>query len=669
MIVLLLAVAMVFSLVACGDKSDDERRERRERKKSSSQSDPYNGQNQDNPFSIPNDDNPFYGSNQGDSGNRNYDVKAKLYRVGEDMLVLSLDGRDVSKFYNTTLCLEFMADEQLIDGNVEMIFDEYFSVRHTTRTGESSYETRPVDDIGGMENIIYMKGDTSAYFEVTRDGMWNKIPELKGMFKLKNPNGEVLASGNTSELVSAVSETGISEIRESAYSGFKAKTKGQTEWEGNWMSSGSSRDTVYISVKVLDGGVIKVSGIVNDSQVEYYLEEESFTRSQYEVNGKADLCREVYPRDYDYENSISMSYNSFEWENLSSGPSISFRTSKRLEDNNYAYVDATLTKVNGTWHQMPEGYKDEDVLGAYKRPADAGDAEFFTPVTDDYMITFWHSEDGMSFYSYSDRKFSVKDRALLRSFNKNGYGLVEVDKFIFDTSAEAKLAYETVTADASNVSYKVYNYKDNVVYITYDWSNYYGGYNTTFVKKDELEKYSSKFYIGAHFLYDVQTEKYYKYSYFSKPYTTTEFEITPLQMTFWQNKDSHVDCKENDVYWLCSDIDEYYFNISIEITDSTKAKELPGHQLYPGRNIYVRYRGETLEGIYAGTLYDDEGKRHYVMVVNDYRIVGNEITLTQYVYDIDNPFSEAVTLDNYKTLTPKESGTYTFEIKIKENRY
>jgi hypothetical protein len=698
LLALCLCLCLLAGLAACGNRPDDDNGGKKKPTSSANPTepgdDPFNPGNQDDPFQWGhndpgNNDDPGHGSDPGgqddpghnDPGGNDVpvgNVKVNIYRIGDDKIAVLATGKEIVKNTNdVALLLDIATPDAMPDIENEVIVQigTYGAVSVVKKESEHSYSQAPIMDLGGFQGTTFISYDGSAYMELSKPGLWNEIPPFKEEYRLTDQSGQLYATGKTADVFKTLDEEGYASLKEGIYSSYKSEKAAHSEWNGEWMGSDyNTGKGVYMKAEVLSGGLIHVEGISGGYTFDLYLEERDFEKTDGYISGSAELCNELYPEMYNEDISIRYS-GSGKDDGGRSYKSIDISYNLMTKDRSLIYSVYVSAEPWHGWHTAPDDYEDKDQFGAIEGKKDAGDAEFFTPATDDYLIWYYHTPNAKTYYTDDpDRQFGYKDSARLYAFNVNGVMVREVDKYIFETEDDAKAACDAKNRNKASYDVKVYTYKGNCLYVTFDPADDTNGFNINISRYDRFMTFGG--YLGKHYYVMSDWEGSYEYVYFSKPYTENEIEVSPEALLFWKEKNFICEAKDNDVYYLRASVDGIYAYFEIETHKDDDGLE--GYKLKRCSPSAIRFHGNRAEdiGIWQPYEYDDNGKRIgvYWIVINNYEFTDDEVVLTQHAFAFDDPRTEAVTLDNYRELTGSsgekpytqyETGTYSFKITKK----
>ncbi len=415
-------------------------------------------------------------------------------------------------------------------------------------------------------------------------------------------------------------------------------------WEGTYLTDQYSDISGIMTVKELDNGILYLETAIGDQDMTFLAVEEEMEGSTDEyfytkakiING-VDDTKEHYDIQY--------------WRNFYSETDYSEGISLSMDDyqnGNYSHAEFTKFKE---WRKAPAEYKDEDTIGKIGT-ASTGDSQYFKPATDDYIIV-------SDYIGQWGTDSTPGEHYNLMSFDDRGIMVQQTEKFIFASDAEAS-AYlgERTKYENDGLSF---NAVGNVLYVDYDPVICY---LFTSTKSSCLEEGGilSYWYLDCHYVYGWQDEngEYTGQAYFSKPITANEYSMTLEDVLYWQGiKNGDHPCLESKDCTLYTEVDENYLRFSFYGSEN---------EYRPIGNMH--FLGRSLTGAYVEKAYDsDTGDYFFQLTVTEMTFGEKNAEITQYSYKLDDPYSDAITLDNYKTKTPDKQVSGSFDLTITSGGY
>ncbi len=569
----------------------------------------------------------------------------EIYKVGNDVVAVSIKSPECQGLLpkseyeesNDSITLHTMRED---GDNVSLDMHSYSAyVWCRMDNGEDMHASAPYQTPAVTEN---------SYFAIiSYENIWN-IMKLTGELRCAVYHS---STGQDVELVVADANTLIKEISYEELAEKAAVAKGITKpdcnWAGTYMANSEEVKGV-MDVTVTEHGALVFDCKINDQEKTY-------------------IGYEVLPDGWEGDEPDYMyrHVKLFNGEGDGWNVRYQFTLDNRYEDDDpesiwYEYdvwgegsnqhESGGFEKFRG-WKVASDDYKDEDIIGKISKK-DAGDDQYFTPDSDDYIITAEY-----------DRTYEngTADYYELRSYNVNGLLLSSKYKYVFTSASDAQAYYDKQTSYGSTYSH--YYLSGSVVYLNTDWDSYY-------LYENKNTRYPYRWCLGGHYFYGYKHEDgtYSEQYYLSKPITEKEYSFSMEDILFWQKIPSgtHRSLERKDAT-LDLSVSKEYMNIGAwgAVNDDNQSFYNFG---------YTRFNGKTFTSCNAELYWDysqgDGGHAAYHLYFTEMTFDEQVATVTQYRFQVEDPYTDEITFDNFKTKTPELILKQTYDMtRAEESNY
>ncbi len=547
------------------------------------------------------------------------EASAEIYYVGTDKVAFVVTSDLCAKMLENSEC-HFFLDGGEASANLE---SEYSSFGNNINGEWKSAQT------SASYGILFV-GNNMFYCEMEGENIASIFPE-SGSYDLRFYDalkGDTISvgAGDFKDIKKITEEDYATDIK-TIVAGVQVAEPAQANWDGIYITEGYSDAVGALTIEKLPGGLVFVSGEMNDEPVAFPAKEEEYEEASYDYgsyiqaalhkrneNGQIDISLRVEPE------YTSFSYNFYNHKNGSSGY-------------------ASLRLFGGSSHAAPEGYVDEDRYGSVLRQ-DPKDSEFFKPSTDDYMIRVYEKSS-----KYYGEQSEPCMEYMINSYDANEMLIDKRYKYVFDSAATAKKVYDALMAN--NYSTRLLEVSGEVLY---EW--YTDSYRDT--KKENM---GYNWYADCHFMYPYYiNDDDVMYYYISKPYSDSSSSMTIEDMLFWLKvpTGAHHSFESADAsLYLFMDSGE----LSISLSDYREDSMSNGIGT-------MRNTGREAQSIYYATDYDhSDGSEINYVSVKEFKFDEDKAYVTEYGYKVDSFDTVDITLDNYKSKTPDTEKQLTFDMK------
>ena len=522
------------------------------------------------------------------------DNTVNVYQIGNDTLAVAVRGEAANGIDDGGLQLEINCD----DGRSISVHISDFPELFYIENGESHH-------IEGINNddMYLLKGKDLCYIEIRKPGLISELPAVSGKYELKQGYENFVCNGKTSDIWTESDEMKLAGLRAEGFMSLIPEHKAGDEWSGEYYAKPYYGGPALLEVEVSDTGMLHFSLRINGDTEDYY--------------GEAD-DRNIWcdvPRHYgkDWESSYSFIRTGEE-----GGVEVRDHVHQkeiyfvRLEDTNY--------------HEAPTGYIDRDPFGEHSVTY-GGESEYFVPATDDYMITYYDFGKPAENFSTGEGYVNCERYAVLTSFDRNGYEVQEVVRYVFADEKEARSAYEIRIRNKDSADYYL---NDKVIYAVESFFMYRMAKSTAMVRYD--------WYTDCHFMsetgyYSGENKK--NYAYVSCPVASSDFALGKEDILYF-----------ND---LADELTSSDGNLTIRIDEERYDIKLDHHEYKT-----MRFYGRTAVGasIEDGNLY-----------IAEFDFGDDVIKIKEYGYG-----SKDVSLDDYKNAKAQSEKEYSFTFKYEEGK-
>lgn len=506
--------------------------------------------------------------------------------------------------------------------------------------GTGNYTSYNLDSYSGG---MIIAGTNMVYAEVNADGICNSA-KFDGDFHMRcvdqtggSTSDDTILEGNLSNVVKKVSEDEYAKLLAEELNNLQCVSPAQADWSGFYFSDNYSDAVGYLEGRVLDGGLVYLTGEVDDNRVELYGIEENYDKAEYDYDSYTNAC--VYNTFVGDDRIADVSL----YKDDRSG---NIGYSERSVNGGSQYKSVSLYQIVTDKHNAPKDYEDKDIFGLIDKK-DVGDAQYFKAESDDYVITV-SSPNSMYYGSGSGESVPCISYEMA-GFDINGMMCESIHKYVFENEADAKKVYDYL----NERSYSEANISGNVVYEKYDdTSNYpkisYVGYD---------------WYGDCHYIYDPSNinGEYQNCKYLSKPLDASLYEVPMDTLLFFkkfpQGTHRSFETPDASLYvYLDSDNREMY------VSDYRQDKD---RMLGGGYGNTLRMDGLTATSIaYVNGYNVDISDYEYYVVVTEFEYGEDGVAnVTEHRFKTSEHYKDVeVTLDNYKSKNPDKTVTLTFDM-------
>lgn len=628
-LILMLVLSMVFCFVGCNQKDDDDDDDRPRRTRASKTVEDEDNTTADRNSNNDNDRNDNQSSNisQGITGipgasSSKHSAELSIITIGDDKLVISITGN---------ACEGVAPKDRYEDGTDH--FEISGDVDNLQISCYSAYAYFYQDN-RDYYNTEYRKGITANaggyLIEIDKEGICSDFDFGKNLTLYLSTSSEYIELGNykTSSVVTKGTDEDaklvLAEIQKNAV----AKNPAKASWAGIYINEAYSDVVAFAEVEITDNGMIHIHASFDGVEKDYYLEEEDYDTATYDYG----TFEHATAKDYSVGNNVNSSFTYY-YDYGNRRLQYDYSDYSNYEDNMYV----TLKPFYGGYHIAPDDYDDSDRYG-YMKESYPQDKKYMVPKTDDYIMrvqktSAWNGDDSLSCVLTS-----------LSSVDVNGHICARVDRYVFDTNADAASVY----AFYSSQGYSTYEYvlDGNVMYSTV--------IDYEYLVSDTKSDYSyrpSDFYVNCNYLYYYDDAEYFDYAYYSKPFTEDDFSMSLEDILFWnsiedgehactdtQDVSMNVHVNENDTYF-------YVYDYSSNSTDACMISNF-GYTKMNGRSAVAIQYNTWDNYIFVKELEADET----VCIITEYR------------FSVDDWDNIPVTFDNYKKMKADNVITHKFDM-------
>ncbi len=655
LVLMALIICLCLAFTACGkNSSDDDDDDIVYDNGDDNYRDDNSGDNGNNSGNYFDGDQGNYSDNNSDNNGQgdNYDpyfvggYDVTIYHAGDDTIAVEMTGDSI---YNNDDGYYFL---EIDDTNGQMLgginlnrYYSYVGKALVERDGDhTTVSLQEIEGLGGNEGTSTIFGEHKMLITMSKPGAWNEIPDFSnGVYELRR-DADVLARGKISDILKTVTADEMNSKLVELQMTRVGQNPVKADWAGKYIS-GYNSPAAYLEVEVSKTDVIHFHMVMKDKVYDWFADESYFDKSEYDGTQYYSASCYIYDNNGNSVASVNYSGNDRYPDRASIDMSCYFDTGS---------FTIYFSQFTGAWHSRPDDFKDKDIMGLMSDSI--FDDDCFNPATDDYLLQVWGGTSRSGLYAGSDL-YDCYNQYSLISFDKNGYGIQYVEKYILKSDKEASEAYHKIV-DGTDFTYSSVTYVLNGrnVYIVHDLKN-----NYNYAKIGRLDAvYGDDWYVNCHYVIPGDnSEAYYTYLYLSKPITEAEYSMSLEQMLYWKAMDWNMPCIDDPNYYLRAEVNELRTRFSVERENYTDEEP----RMRGTEDNYLRFHGDTAEGIYVNFYeYSNEG----TVLIHEYAFGAEEITVTEYQYNFTDPDSLDITLDNYKTKTADAVITHTFAVKEQE---
>ncbi len=561
--------------------------------------------------------------------------EAAIYKVGSDKLAFLVKGdccKDVAprdEYTDGTASLWLACGD---DWETQCSFYSFNANVGYNKNGEwTGFSSEYKSGIIASEDMYFV--------EINNPGICNEV-KLSGSYELRyipnngeNSEKNKVASGKISDILREVSDDDFPELRNSIYMSATPLSAAKADWAGKYLADYWSDTQGYVKIEVSEKGLLHFHTIFGGEEKDFYGEERDYDKASYDYGDYESAQCEI---------SGNSTSTSFRLSKEAGGEaSVSFNHSDYGEGKN-VHISADLTRIDSLWRQKPDGYDDTDRYGKIS-DTQPGDAQYFAPITDDYIIRYSNT------YSMSADEVSYPcSYSTLYSFDANGFSIDSKIRYLFESEDAASKVFATLKSD----EYSTYDLSGKAIYYHSNYQNYY------YDNKIDVASYNY-WYVGCNYIYDryVNDSEYYSYSYLSVPFTEEDFGVTIDDVIFWRG------IKSGDHYSFDTQGAFLYTYVGDDGISLNIYEDSYGENAMSSYLGYLRFHGRSAEAINYNTYWDDSTNDYLPsVVVKELSFTEEEASVTEYTYRVESYADCEVTLDNYKTNTPDKTLTHRFDM-------
>ncbi len=574
-----------------------------------------------------------------------------IYRVGDDIIAFLISAPECKNLVSSNQYEDSNANFRVYSESEEFHIEGSFQTRggdvyhHVGSDSGENSNFWSYDDVSNATEDCY-------FISFMYKDFWKEFNNMDPSvnFHLNYSNWEKNEDKELAVITAgeAIKEVTMEELADIAGAALKLQ-KPEGKWEGTFITEIGAEHTGKLEGKVTKNNAIFLSFTFDDEKYEFFgLEKpEDYNDSEHKTYN---LVLFNAPAWYDGANSGNTNLK-YSWTHYQDSPD----TWEYIE---YEYRDwekdidlEAYYEPYTEWFTAPADYVDEDKCGGKILKKDAEDSKYFTPATDDYIISAEYdtTADGRSCDMYR-----------LFSFNQNGLAVDFRVKYVFKSADDAKATYNTY--NRPDDTYTTYVLSGNVIYYFYNDTSEIG---TSYFKWSQIMS-GRDYYKNCHYIYGWQKEDgtYALQTYVSKPYTDSELKMSLEDTLFWQAipMGTHRSLEHKDVT-----LRTYLSGYSLEFYPSGQVSE--DNWFYSGREL--RFLGKKVLSLASDRKWNYElQKSEYLMYFTEMVFEKEVATVTQYTFVVDDIGQEEITFDNFTTKTPKSTIKSTFDMtRVEKSDY
>lgn len=563
------------------------------------------------------------------------DVELSFYCVGDNKLHVKVEDLAKTGCINDTCYVYIDIDDN--KGSVN-ISKDYGSMGFNDDNGNWS---------SANEKGYMITNDVAgATFEM--DGLSRRITEgMKYRLSINNNTNSIQAEGKIGA-IKMISDSELSEVVANEEIMYTPEHRANDFWAGEYMLETSTYENdmmIYtygtVDIDITENGGIRVAMSVGGEDTVHILKEDNFEVVEYSygkaISGRASLPNESSNNDFELTYSKEPDYYGY--------MTISEHT---YVDNNYVSNNYSLYPMESTGAVAPEGYKDEDEYG-YVEEILSNPSHVLYPERENYIIKVEKSFD----YVWNEQTETSTEypRILLH--------LLEYDDNGFQCRSKKLLIYENEAAASQVRSYNMSWYNLDEYTLTQNGNQIFVGekHDTPYNETMDYVMRSYTCYDGAHYAnretYDDNT---FCYAYSSKPFDSKSSKpgkelikmISGVPIGTHRGLES-ADASFSTSFWVGNEGVTLSFSAYMDDNYQNHFASDSDKVVFDGNNATVMNYGINYDGTGCINIFE----------VN----FGAEVSsITQKKFITENPSNAGVTLENYKSKTPDETITQTYDM-------